>query len=58
MWEDTKNKNGGRWLFSLEKRDRRDLLDHCWLETVSTLHVNVMNVSLRCTVCMWMYVYY
>ena len=34
MWEDVKNKSGGRWLFNLEKRDRRDLLDHCWLETV------------------------
>ena len=35
MWEDVKNKSGGRWLFNLEKRDRREFLDACWLETVS-----------------------
>lgn len=37
MWEDEKNKSGGRWLFNLEKRDRRDLLDACWLETLMCL---------------------
>lgn len=39
MWEDKKNKNGGRWLFNLEKRDRRELLDHLWLETVSSAYL-------------------
>jgi translation initiation factor 4E len=37
MWEDARNKSGGRWLFNLEKRDRKDLLDHCWLETLMCL---------------------
>ena len=35
MWEDVRNKSGGRWLFSLDKRERKDILDSCWLETVS-----------------------
>ena len=35
MWEDVKNKEGGRWLFNLDKRDRKEFLDSCWLETVS-----------------------
>ena len=34
MWEDVRNKSGGRWLFNLDKRDRKDVLDQCWLETV------------------------
>ena len=35
MWEDERNKSGGRWLFNLDKRERKDMLDSCWLETVS-----------------------
>ena len=35
MWEDVKNVKGGRWLLNLERKDKRDLLDPCWLETVS-----------------------
>ena len=34
MWEDARNRAGGRWLVNLEKRDRRESLDNCWLETV------------------------
>lgn len=37
MWEDKRNKQGGRWLLNLEKRDRRDFLDQCWLETIMCL---------------------
>ncbi|KAF6205211.1 hypothetical protein GE061_019378 [Apolygus lucorum] len=32
MWEDDANKQGGRWLISLEKRQREIDLDNCWLE--------------------------
>uniref|UniRef100_A0A0A9X0Y9 eIF-4F 25 kDa subunit n=1 Tax=Lygus hesperus TaxID=30085 RepID=A0A0A9X0Y9_LYGHE len=32
MWEDDANKLGGRWLISLEKRQRETDLDNCWLE--------------------------
>lgn len=36
MWEDEKNKRGGRWLITLNKQQRRSDLDRFWLETVST----------------------
>jgi len=36
MWEDVANKNGGRWLVSLEKKQRGPELNNCWLEVVST----------------------
>ncbi|XP_015605883.1 eukaryotic translation initiation factor 4E-1A isoform X2 [Cephus cinctus] len=32
MWEDDANKNGGRWLINLEKKQRVTDLDHFWLE--------------------------
>jgi translation initiation factor 4E len=35
MWEDVANKNGGRWLVSLEKKQRGPELNNCWLEVVS-----------------------
>ncbi|KAM5217360.1 eukaryotic translation initiation factor 4E type 1B isoform 3-T5 [Hipposideros larvatus] len=35
MWEDPRNKRGGRWLVSLSKQQRHMELDHLWLETVS-----------------------
>lgn len=34
MWEDDANKLGGRWLISLEKRQREIDLDNCWLEVM------------------------
>lgn len=36
MWEDEKNKRGGRWLITLNKQQRRSDLDRFWLETVSS----------------------
>ena len=39
MWEDKKNRAGGRWLFSMEKRDRKEVLDQCWMETVRIIMV-------------------
>ena len=35
MWEDPRNKRGGRWLVSWEKKDRRDVADSLWEEAVS-----------------------
>ncbi|XP_034942462.1 eukaryotic translation initiation factor 4E-like isoform X2 [Chelonus insularis] len=32
MWEDEANKNGGRWLLTLDKKQRNIDLDHLWLE--------------------------
>ena len=37
MWEDERNKMGGRWLLNIEKRkgdDRKEILNNCWMETV------------------------
>ncbi|XP_006733221.1 eukaryotic translation initiation factor 4E type 1B [Leptonychotes weddellii] len=34
MWEDSRNKRGGRWLVSLAKQQRHSELDRLWLETV------------------------
>lgn len=35
MWEDSRNKRGGRWLMSLAKQQRHSELDRLWLETVN-----------------------
>lgn len=36
MWEDKRNKAGGRWLLNFDKRrDTKEMLDSCWMETVS-----------------------
>ena len=35
MWEDKKNKEGGRWLINTSKQQRQSELDRIWLETVS-----------------------
>jgi translation initiation factor 4E len=37
MWEDERNKRGGRWLINLDKRKRGAELDRFWLETVLCL---------------------
>ena len=34
MWEDDKNKKGGRWLINLNKQQRSTDLDNFWLEMV------------------------
>lgn len=34
MWEDDANKKGGRWLISLEKKQRNNELDRFWLEVL------------------------
>ncbi|XP_064458492.1 eukaryotic translation initiation factor 4E-1A-like isoform X1 [Ornithodoros turicata] len=37
MWEDTRNKAGGRWLFNLNKNQRTTDLDNYWLEILLCL---------------------
>ncbi|XP_061833296.1 eukaryotic translation initiation factor 4E-1A isoform X1 [Nerophis lumbriciformis] len=34
MWEDDRNRRGGRWLITLSKQQRKSDLDRFWLETV------------------------
>ncbi|XP_048764596.1 eukaryotic translation initiation factor 4E-like isoform X1 [Ostrea edulis] len=37
MWEDERNKDGGRWLINLNKNQRQTDLDNFWLETLLCL---------------------
>jgi len=37
MWEDEKNRLGGRWLINLSKNARSSDLDKMWLEIVGIL---------------------
>ncbi|XP_068182004.1 eukaryotic translation initiation factor 4E-1A-like isoform X1 [Antennarius striatus] len=37
MWEDERNRRGGRWLITLSKQQRRSDLDRFWLETVRSI---------------------
>ncbi len=37
MWEDDKNRRGGRWLINLDKRQRNSCLDNFWLEVMLCL---------------------
>jgi len=34
MWEDARNRNGGRWIINLDKKRRAIELDRFWLEMV------------------------
>jgi len=57
MWEDEKNRHGGRWLINLDKKQRMTSLDNFWLEVMLCLigesfddHSQVVNgavVSVR-----------
>jgi len=37
MWEDDRNKKGGRWLINLDKKQRASCLDNFWLEVMLCL---------------------
>jgi len=37
MWEDERNKKGGRWLINLDKKQRGSCLDNFWLEVMLCL---------------------
>ncbi|XP_072563391.1 eukaryotic translation initiation factor 4eb isoform X4 [Paramormyrops kingsleyae] len=45
MWEDDRNKQGGRWLVTLSKQQRRSDLDRFWLETVKHLMTTAMRYA-------------
>ena len=57
MWEDPRNKSGGRWLLNVDKKDRREVLDNCWMETVCTISYAYLT-TIECTVGMYMYVFF
>lgn len=40
MWEDARNFKGGRWMISLDKKQREHDLDNFWLEIVSYFKEN------------------
>ena len=39
MWEDDRNKKGGRWLINLDKKQRGSCLDNFWLEVVRSVYL-------------------
>lgn len=42
MWEDDANKRGGRWLISLERKQRNSNdLDTLWREVVSFIYIDL-----------------
>ncbi|XP_043911713.1 eukaryotic translation initiation factor 4E-like [Protopterus annectens] len=43
MWEDELNKQGGRWLITLNKQQRHNDLDRYWLETLLCLIGEAFN---------------
>jgi len=47
MWEDPRNNNGGRWLISLDKKQRSSELDNYWLEVVSCISCSAHTFSLN-----------
>uniref|UniRef100_A0A8C6W660 Eukaryotic translation initiation factor 4E type 1B n=1 Tax=Nannospalax galili TaxID=1026970 RepID=A0A8C6W660_NANGA len=47
MWEDNRNKRGGRWLVSLAKQQRHIELDRLWLETEYNREVCGAVVNIR-----------
>ena len=48
MWEDDKNKKGGRWLINLNKQQRSTDLDNFWLEMV---RIHICLLFGLCLVC-------
>lgn len=41
MWEDDRNRRGGRWLITLSKQQRKADLDRFWLETVCSVMTSI-----------------
>ena len=48
MWEDDRNKKGGRWLINLNKQQRHTDLDNFWLETVSFIGILTEEYEIIC----------
>lgn len=59
MWEDERNRRGGRWLITLSKQQRKSDLDQFWLETVSSgliyfkkeKHLYIRQLCFSCSFC-------
>eukprot|EP00731_Ephydatia_muelleri_P033569 Em0032g31a len=51
MWEDPRNKRGGRWLVSWEKKDRRDVADSLWEEAAANWKKELRRVLTRYVWC-------
>ncbi|KAL3193611.1 hypothetical protein MRX96_016958 [Rhipicephalus microplus] len=49
MWEDSRNQNEGRWLFSLNKSHRTTDLDNYWLE-IASMRQDFPYIGSRCIV--------
>lgn len=45
MWEDERNRRGGRWLITLSKQQRKSDLDRFWLETVRSVLLTVCYIT-------------
>lgn len=45
MWEDARNRQGGRWLVNTQKNFRQHELDRLWLETVRSLLLLLHHIS-------------
>lgn len=43
MWEDDANVKGGRWLLSLDRKQRNNELDRYWLDIVSNHKKSEIN---------------
>ena len=50
MWEDERNRLGGRWLINTVKGSRQQELDRLWLETVSNLVLLWHTIYFKSTV--------
>jgi len=54
MWEDPRNRSGGRWVINLDKKRRAIELDHFWLEMVSYIALislsEVVDDLLHCSI--------
>uniref|UniRef100_A0A3B3HG83 Eukaryotic translation initiation factor 4ea n=1 Tax=Oryzias latipes TaxID=8090 RepID=A0A3B3HG83_ORYLA len=52
MWEDERNRRGGRWLITLSKQQRKMDLDRFWLETVqsSITRASYFKVALKAVI--------
>ena len=46
MWEDKANKNGGRWMITLN-RNQRPELDRYWIDTVSRCQMRLKTVEMK-----------
>ncbi|XP_060728317.1 eukaryotic translation initiation factor 4E family member 1c isoform X1 [Tachysurus vachellii] len=58
MWEDDRNKLGGRWLMTLSKQQRHNDLDRYWMETVSLpffSEAKALYLHYLCSVLMLLY---